>query len=387
MAKEFTMISTARKLVLFCAGLVLFGGLASAQVGSIAGTVIGEDGNPAQGIQILIERTDVKGNYKVKTKKKGDFFHAGLPLGTYTVSCEVKGEVVDRVSGVRVGMGDPTAVNFDLAEMKKKQQAAQASGAAGSQPSEEQLRSMSKAERDAYEQALNQRKQQISKNKELNEAFNGGMEQMRGNDFAGAVASFTTASGLDPAQHVIWAQLAEAQSKLAPTKTGAERDASYAASIAAYDKAIELAPDSAAYYNNYGLTLVKMGKLEEGQAKLGQAAQLDPVNGGRYYFNLGAVMVNSGNTQGAIDAFRKATEVDPNYADAYYQLGVALTGAAEYGADVSIKAAPGTVEAFQKFIELRPGTPAAEQAQGMIQTLTGTVETSFEDPSKAKKKK
>jgi tetratricopeptide (TPR) repeat protein len=284
-------------------------------------------------------------------------------------------------------MGDPTAVNFDLAEMKKKQQAAQASGAAGSQPSEEQLRSMSKAERDAYEQALNQRKQQISKNKELNEAFNGGMEQMRGNDFAGAVASFTTASGLDPAQHVIWAQLAEAQSKLAPTKTGAERDASYAASISAYDKAIELSPETAAYYNNYGLTLVKMGKLEEGQAKLAQAAQLDPLNGGRYYFNLGAVMVNSGNTQGAIDAFRKATEVDPNYADAYYQLGVALTGAAEYGADGTVKAAPGTVEAFKKFIELRPGTPAAEQAQGMIQTLTGTVETSFEDPSKAKKKK
>jgi superkiller protein 3 len=135
------------------------------------------------------------------------------------------------------------------------------------------------------------------------------------------------------------------------------------------------------------LTLVKMGKLEEGQAKLGQAAQLDPVNGGRYYFNLGAVMVNSGNTQGAIDAFRKATEVDPNYADAYYQLGVALTGAAEYGADGTVKPAPGTVEAFRKFIELRPGTPAAEQAQGMIQTLTGTVETSFEDPSKAKKKK
>lgn len=380
------MISTARKLVLLCAGMILFGGLASAQVGSIAGTVIGEDGKPLEGAQILIERTDVKGNYKVKTKKKGDFFHAGLPLGTYTVSCEVKGEVVDRVSGVRSSM-DTTTVNFDLAEMKKKQQAAQASGAAGAQPSEEQLRSMSKAEREAYEKALNQRKQQIGKNKELNEAFNGGMEAMRGNDFATAIASFTKATELDPAQHVIWAQLAEAQSKLAPTKTGAERDTAYAASIAAYDKAIELAPDNAAYYNNYGLTLVKMGKIEEGQAKLGQAAQLDPLNGGRYYFNLGAVMVNSGNTQGAIDAFRKATEVDANYADAYYQLGVALTGAAEYGADGSIKPAPGTVEAFKKFIELRPGTPAAEQAQGMIQTLTGTVETSFEDPSKAKKKK
>lgn len=381
------MISTARKLVLLCAGLVLFGGLASAQVGSIAGKVIGEDGKPLEGAQILIERTDVKGNYKVKTKKKGDFFHAGLPLGTYTVSCEVKGQVVDRVSGVRVGMGDPSTVTFDLAEMKRKQEAAQASGAAGTQPTEEQLRSMSKAEREAYEKALAQRKQQISKNKELNEAFNGGMEALRANNFDAAVASFTKASEIDPEQHVIWAQLAEAQSKMAPTKTGADRDAAYAASIAAYEKAISLAPDNAAYYNNYGLTLVKMGKLDEGQAKLGQAAQIDPVNGGRYYFNLGAVMVNSGNTQGAIDAFRKATEVDPNYADAYYQLGVALTGAAEYNADGSVKPAPGTVEAFQKFIELRPGTPAAEQAQGMIQTLTGKVETTFEDPSKAKKKK
>ena len=43
--------------------------------------VVGEDGQPLKDALIKIERKDIKGNYKVKTKKKGDYLHAGLPLG------------------------------------------------------------------------------------------------------------------------------------------------------------------------------------------------------------------------------------------------------------------------------------------------------------------
>ena len=45
----------------------------------------------------------------------------------------------------------------------------------------------------------------------------------------------------------------------------------------------------------------------------------------------------------AADAFRKATEADPNYADAYYQLGVSLTGMA------SLDPKTGKVSDFRRY--------------------------------------
>lgn len=366
------MVRTALLLSAF----LLFGGMSFAQTGSITGTVIGEDGQPLRGALVRIERLDVRGNYKVKTKKKGDYFHAGLPLGQYKVSLEIDGTVVDSVNGVRTGVGEPTKIDFDLAELKRKQQAA--SGAATG-PTQEQLRSMSPEERKAYEEALKQRQQQISKNKELNEAFNAAMVAREMGDMAKAVENFKKAGEIDPEQHVVWANLADAQLSLSQSKVGDERTQIAEEAIASYDKAIALQPTNGAYMHNKGLALVRVGKLEEGKAALVQAAQLEPANAGKYYFNLGAVMINSNNTEGAIDAFRKATEVDPKYAEAYYQLGTAMVGKAEMKPDGTIVPVPGTVEAFQKYVELTPNGPNAPAAQSMIASLTGTVSTTFEN--------
>ncbi len=378
---QVKMVRTA----LLTFAFLLFSGVSFAQVGSIAGKVTGEDGQPLKDALIHIERQDVRGNYKVKTKKKGDYFHAGLPIGTYKVSVEVDGKVLDSVNGVRVGMGDPSKVDFDLAELKKKQEAA---GAGGGAPTQEQIRSMSESERKAYEEALKKRQQQISKNKELNEAFNAGMVAKEMKDYPTAVEKLTAASAIDPEQHVVWAQLADAQLSLAQTKTGDERTQALDGAVASYDKAIALQPTNGAYMHNKGLALVRMGKLDEGKAALTKAAELDPANAGKYYFNLGAVMINSGNTEGAIEAFRKATEADANYAEAYYQLGTALVGKAEMKPDGSIVPVAGTVEAFQKYLQLTPTGPNAEAAKSMISSLTGTVSTSFQNENdKGKKKK
>jgi superkiller protein 3 len=275
-------------------------------------------------------------------------------------------------------MGDPTNIDFDLAEAKRKQQAANA----GAAPSQEQLRSMSESERKAYEEALKKRQQQISKNKELNEAFNAGMVAKEMKDFPAAVEKFKAASEIDPAQHVVWAQLADVQLSLAQSKVGEERTQILAGAIASYDKAIELDPTNGPYMHNKGLALVRAGKLDEGKAALTKAAELDPTNAGKYYFNLGAVMVNSNNTEGAVEAFKKATEVDPKYAEAYFQLGTALVGKAEMKEDGTIVPVAGTVEAFKKYVELSPNGPNSEAAKSMIASLTGSVSTTFENKKK-----
>lgn len=373
------------KIALFPIFLALLSAPAFAQVGSLRGEVIGEDGEGLQGALIKIERTDIKGNYQVKTKKKGQWFHAGLPLGTYNVAVEIKGQKVDELRGVRVGMSDDTPIVFNLQELKaRQQQAQQAAGGGAPQITEEQIKAMSPEERKAYEEAIKQRQQQLSKNKELNEAFNLGMQARNAKNWQTAVENLAKAAEIDGTQDVVWANLADSQAELAGTKTGEDRISIMQDAIASYKKAIELKPENAAYVNNLGLAMVRSGDLEGGQQMLAKAADMDPVNGGRYFYNLGAVMINSGNTDAAIEAFEKATKIDPNYAEAYYQLGTALVGKAETKDDGTVVPPDGTVEAFQKYVELKPNGPMAESAQMMIQSLSGAVDTVYRSPGAKK---
>src|SRR6201998_3853918 len=90
-----------RKLVMAATLTLLFSAAAWAQTGAIEGDVKGEDGKPAVGAVIKIERKDIKGNYNTKTDKKGHYYYGGLGYGTYDVTIEVDGKVVDAMRGVR----------------------------------------------------------------------------------------------------------------------------------------------------------------------------------------------------------------------------------------------------------------------------------------------
>ncbi len=376
------------KVLMVPAAALLFTSLAMAQTGAIEGDVKNDDGSPmpkgdckkSTGACVKIERTDIKGNYQTATDKKGHFFHAGLPLGTYNVTLEVDGKMRDRIQGVRTRLGDPVPVNFDLAAMKQKQQAMQQAAETGTL-TKEQTREMSAEQKAQIEKAMKERAAAMAKNKELNDAFNAGMEALKTKNFAAAAEQFEKASTFDVKQHVIWAQLAESYMGLAGTKTGQEQMDAQTKGLDAYAKAMELKPDDAAYHNNYALALAKAKKFDEAQAELNKAAQLDPPNAGRYFYNLGAVLVNTGQTEPAGQAFKKAIEADPNYADAQYQYGIYLLSKATTTADGKVTPPPGTKEAFAKYVELKPDGPFAESAKGMLATLEGTVATEYKNPS------
>jgi tetratricopeptide (TPR) repeat protein len=372
----------SRNLAWSAVGLVFFALTSFAQTSSLEGDVKGEDGQPLKGALVKIDRTDIKGAYKVKTDKKGHYFHAGLPLGMYNITVEVDGKDRDSVKGVRTRLGDPTPVNFDLQALAGRQKAADAG-----QISKEQERGMSGEQKAALEKALKEREAAMKKNKELNDAFNAGMAAIQNKQFDQAVQSFTKASELDPKQNVVWAQLAEAYVGLATTKTGAEQEQLFAKGLDAYTKAIELKQDDAAYHNNYALALAKAKKFPEAQAELTKAATLDPTNAGRYYYNLGAVLVNTGQTDPAGDAFKKAIEADPTYADAQYQWGVYLISKAQIDASGKVNPVPGTREAFEKYLELKPDGPFAESAKGMLATMSGEVSTQYKNPNAPAPKK
>jgi Tfp pilus assembly protein PilF len=370
-----------RNLALAVTGFALFALTAMAQQGSMQGDVKGPDGKPLPGALVKLDRTDIKAHYQVKTDKKGHYFHAGLPYGTYTVSIDVGGKDQLVTQGVPLRGGDPVNVPIDLS------QAAQGQDQAKAQAAVDATRGLSKEEKAAQEKQQKEREEALKKNKELNDAFNAGIAAAQAKQYDQAVASFAKATDLDPKQHVVWAQLAEAEMNFAGTKSGADADAETQKGLTAYSKAIELKPDDAGYHNNYALALARAKKFPEAQGELTKAATLDPPNAGRYYYNLGALLVNAGQNEPAGEAFKSAIEKDPNYADAQYQYGVYLLSKATVGTDGKVTPVAGTADAFQKYLQLKPDGPFADSAKSMLASLGSTIDTQYKNPTAVKKGK
>jgi tetratricopeptide (TPR) repeat protein len=97
--------------VLAVAALVVAAAVStSAQVGELRGHVFMQqaDGTkvPLADAQIDVVRTDVKGEYKVKTNKKGEYVFAGLPLiGIYNIGASHPTAQPNVITGVKVGRG------------------------------------------------------------------------------------------------------------------------------------------------------------------------------------------------------------------------------------------------------------------------------------------
>lgn len=371
-----------RNLALTTAGMIFCAFSAFAQTATLEGNVKGEDGKPLQGAIVKIDRTDIKGHYQVKTDKKGRYLHAGLPYGTYDITVAVNGQDKDGAKGVKLPLPMDTPVDFDLS----KSAAAAAAGQQQAAASQDATRGLTAAQKAEQEKALKEREEAMKKNKELNDAFNAGIAASQAKQWDQAIASFNKASELDPKQHVVWAQLAEAEMNFAETKKGPEADAEMQKALDAYQKAIELKADDPGYHNNYALALARAKKYPEAEAELNKASTLDPPNAGRYYYNLGALLVNAGQNEPAGDAFKKAIAADPNYAEAQYQYGVYLLSKATIAADGKVTPVPGTADAFQKYLQLKPDGSFADSAKSMLATLGATVDTQYKNPKETGKK-
>lgn len=379
-----------RNLAMAAAGMVVLVFTSFAQIATLEGNVKGVDGKPVQNAQVKITRTDIKGEYPTKTDKKGHYIYMGLPFGgTFNIAVFIDGKQVDSVSGVRT-TGDPKPVDFDLKASQKdtsSKQAEMQKAVETGQISKELERGLTSEQKAQMEKEIKDRSEKMKKRSELNDSFNQGMAAKDAKQWDQAVAAFTKSSELDPTQQAVWAQLGESTVKLAETKTGAEFDATIQKALEAYTKSIELKPDDPASHNNYALALAKAKKYPEMQSELKKAADLDPQNGGKYYYNLGALLTNNNQPDAAADAFKKAIELTPTYADAYYQLGVTLIAKAQIAPDGKVTPVAGTVEAFQKYLELQPTGQYAQPSKDMLTTLGSTVDTKFQDPNAKKSTK
>jgi tetratricopeptide (TPR) repeat protein len=385
------MSKRALRFVAFIFLTALFTIPAIAQFGAVEGNVKDVDGKPAVGASIVIDRMDMKGHWETKTDKKGHYYYGGLPLGKFKVALQVDKKDVDAVSGLPIGMGDPIKQDFDMKQAQMRQQAAAAGIAVPSTTQAGgQAPKISKEEMAKIQEAQAKREEAMKKNAALLASFNAGKAALDAKDCQEAVSQFNIAAQADATQSAVFANLGESYNCLSRKQSGDERKDSLAKAEDAYQKALALKTDDGAIHHNMGLVMVSEGKIPEGIAELNKATQLDPANAGKYFFNLGAVLTNQGKIDEAAAAFQSAIKADPNYSEAYYQLGTALMGKASLDPKTGkITAAPGTIEGFQKYLELSPNGPNAAVAKEMIATLGGTLETEVKvktDKNATKKK-
>jgi tetratricopeptide (TPR) repeat protein len=390
-----------RNLVFSAAGMAFFALASYAQITGVEGVVKGPDGKVVQGAIIKIHRTDIKGDYATKgTDKKGHYIYNGLPIGTYELSLWIDGKQVDMLKGVKTSPGDPQVLNFDekaaAADTGNKQALAQKAMETG-QISDELARSLTPEQKKDLQKQIDSQVDKRKKNSALNDAYNGGMTALdaarsapaaeKAQKYQESIDSFSKAGELDPTQLAVWSHLAEAYMGLAETKTGADHDAAVGKALESYNKALALKPDDASLHNNYGLALAKSGKFQDALPELEKAAQLEPANACKYYYNAGALLTNAGQVDPAIETFKKGIAADANCADAYYQVGVNLMAKVTTSPDGKMIPVPGTVEAFQTYLKLKPDGTYAQSAKEMLDTLGSKVDSTYKDPNATTTKK
>jgi tetratricopeptide (TPR) repeat protein len=350
---------------------------------SVKGVCKDVQGNPIAGAVVEWYAADTGRKYDIKTNSKGEYFSLGISPGKYKVILLKDGQQLYNFTNVPVQLQDDANVlDFDL----KKEQAKQAQGA-GISP-EELKRRQEAAEKAAKE---------TNTIKALNEKLAAATQASQAGDFDTAIATLTEATQMDSTRDLLWFKLADAYRGSAVKQTDpAEKSKRLDQAIPDYQKAIELkegqppeakkdpryAGELAAYYNNMAEAYAKTGKTDEAVKAYTQATQIDPPHAAQYYYNEGATMTNANVAndpkmrQAAVAAFDKAIAADPNKADAYYWKGSNLIGLAVLKGDKMV-APEGTAEAFQKYLELQPTGPHAEEAKAMLASIGATIETQY----------
>ena len=114
-----------------------------------------------------------------------------------------------------------------------------------------------------------------------------------------------------------------------------------------------------------GNAYLKLHKNKEAVESYTKAAAMDP-NPALAYFNLCATQYNTGNVEGALEACDKALAADPGKADAYFIKGSLLIAESKTDANGKVTAPPGTAEALNKYLELAPDGPHAQDVKEML---------------------
>ena len=330
--------------------------------GAVRGQILDVTGKPwaDMGMQLV---SDQGAKQETKTDKSGNYSFRGLKPGIYSLFVVLPAPNKPFESKVQVQSGAEAKADINFKDIVSKQGSAAAEQAKKQEEEKAKFEGMKqhftagtalleqerKAKEDAGKAPADQR-----------DAAKAKVTDLSNQAVAELTAAQKAASEKDANQHIIWAKLAEAYDL-----AGRNDDA-----INAYQQAIAAKPDVPGYYNNLGNVQARSSKVDEARASYTKSAELDPPNAATAWRNFGISLYNAGRLKEAVEPLKKASELDSKNPQVWYLLGAALVGSMETkknGDKLEFIIQPGTVEAYQKAVELDPnGGPNSYGAQAKL---------------------
>lgn len=340
--------------------------------GSISGTILDVAGKPWANLPVQIVSDQGQKN-EAKTDSSGKFAFHNLRSGVYEVFLELPAPNQPYQVQVAVRGGQDSPVNLNFKDIVAKQ-GKEYEEAVKKQEEEKQKFAGMKQHFDAgvalLDQAAQVKTQLHSAPADKRDALKQQMADVSGKAVTELEAAKSSAPEKDPNLALIWARLGDAYED-----AGRTDDA-----INAYKQAIELKP-MPAYYMNLGGIQGRAGKTEEAMAAYQKSADLDPANAAQAWRNAGITLYNANRLSDAVEPLQKAVQLDPKSAQAWYLLGASLVSkmtTKKVGNKEEVEFAPGTIEAYQKALELDPNGQYGTQAQqglDMLKQLQPGIET------------
>lgn len=303
------------------------------------GKVTDDKGQPIKDAQVSIQALDgSRQPYVTKTDKKGNYIHMGIAAGDYRIVIRAAGFQPAVKSPVRPSIQEPSTNDFQLT------------------PGEDRKFDfeLSTQERQKLEEEVKKQEKRKQASAEVQALFDQGLKLAAEGKHEEAIAEYEKALKMDNEQANIWANMADSYSKM-----GKDAEA-----VETFKKAIAIKPNEAALYTNMGVVLSKMGKNAESQEAFKKATELNPQSAAQNFYNIGATLVNNGKTQEAAEAFRQAIAADANFSEAYYQLGMCLSGQEKTMQDA--------VKALETYVKIGKKPDQIQVAKEIISALQGS---------------
>ncbi len=346
---------------------------AQAKTGSVHGTVTDPSGAPVAGTVSLfpggLNSPDETPKYSFEVDASGKYHGDNIEPGSYTLTFRQptteKGKVVDQFDNVLIKAGQDTQQDFDMTR-------------------EAYLAKLPPEERKKIEEVKAKNASILKENAKIKN-LNADLQTARTDDaaknYAAAAALMQRDVNLMPDAAVLWAELGLAQR--------GEQD--YANAITSLQKGIAIDKASkkphpemlGAAEDALGESLAATGKYPEAQAAYDAAATDNPAGAGLYYTNETIMMSRFNQTDAVVTAADKAIAAKPDGPIPYYLKGQALVSKATLDPKTQkIIAPPGCLEAYQKYLQLAPNGPFANDAKAVIQEMSATQSTSYNTKKK-----
>ena len=355
-------------LVMFVLAITFVPALAHAQLtGKIHGHAQDPAGTPLANVQVVLSLDGKTPKYTFTTDQNGDYKGDNIAPNTYVLTLfQAADKAVDRFEGVKVAAGADTLQDFDL-----------------SRP--DYLAKLPPDQRKAIEEAKSKNAAIIKENQGVAQ-LNGMLKDARADNQAkkydDAAALMQKAVTIKADAPVLWLEYGLAQ-------TGQKK---YDDAAVSYKKALDLDSASkkpnpeiqAAANNGLGEVYANTNKIPDAVAAYDNAAKIQPANAGMYYTNETIVLSRvSGQADATATAADKAIAADPNKPIPYYLKGQALVSKATVDPKTQkVVVPPGTIEAYQKYLDLAPNGPFAPEAQQVLSGIGGKINNKYTAPKK-----